>query len=93
MAAIARHLLITGRVQGVFYRNWTVDTARDLGLAGWVRNKSDGSVEAWIEGPADAIETFIQRAHAGPPAAQVARIATSEVTPEGLTAFQKRPTA
>ncbi|WP_314714996.1 acylphosphatase, partial [Sphingobium yanoikuyae] len=46
MPPVARHLMILGRVQGVFYRNWTVDAARGLGLTGWVRNRMDGSVEA-----------------------------------------------
>ncbi|EZP72383.1 Acylphosphatase [Sphingomonas paucimobilis] len=93
MTMIARHLLITGQVQGVFYRNWTVQTARDLNLAGWVRNKADGRVEAWVEGAPEAVELFIQRAHEGPPAARVANIDSAEVAPEGLTTFDKRPTA
>ena len=47
---IARHLSIHGRVQGVFSRDWAVETARELGLAGWVRNRRDGTVEAVVQG-------------------------------------------
>ena len=93
MTIIARHLMITGRVQGVFYRNWTTETANALGLAGWVRNRMDGSVEAWIEGQAEAVERFIALAHQGPPASKVARIEATDVTPEGLASFQKHPSA
>ena len=92
MSIAARHLMILGRVQGVFYRNWAAQTANDLGLTGWVRNRMDGSVEALVEGPEEAVERFITLAHDGPPAARVARIDASEVPAEGLTSFQKRPT-
>jgi acylphosphatase len=91
MAVIARHLMILGRVQGVFYRNWTVEAAGKLGLAGWVRNRMDGSVEALIEGPEDAVTQFISLAQHGPPAARVARIDVVEAAAEGLSSFQKKP--
>ncbi len=90
---IARHLMIFGRVQGVFYRNWTVETANGLGLAGWVRNRMDGSVEALIEGADDAVARFVALAHDGPPAAKVARIAVTDRGAEGLSSFEKHPTA
>jgi len=92
MAVIARHLIILGRVQGVFYRNWAVEAASRLGLAGWVRNRMDGSVDALVEGPEQAVEQFIGLAHEGPPAAHVTRIDAQNVDVEGLTSFQKRPT-
>ncbi|WP_340268227.1 acylphosphatase [Sphingobium mellinum] len=92
MAVIARHLLILGRVQGVFYRNWTTDTADRIGITGWVRNRMDGSVEAWIEGPADSVTQFIALAHEGPSAAKVARIEIEDVAAKGFTIFEKRPT-
>ena len=92
MAIIARHLMIFGRVQGVFYRNWIVETAARLGLAGWVRNRMDGSVEALAEGPEEAVEQFLALAQEGPPAARVARIGAEDAAVEGLTSFQKRPT-
>jgi len=92
MPVVARHLMILGRVQGVFYRNWATETAAGLGLAGWVRNRMDGSVEAWVEGPAEAIDQFIALAHQGPPAAKVARVDVQNVPVGGLTSFQKHPT-
>lgn len=92
MPVIARHLMIFGRVQGVFYRNWTVETANRLGLAGWVRNRMDGCVEVLVEGSAEDVEHFATLAHEGPPAAQVARIEASDVAVEGRTSFQKRST-
>ena len=92
MAVIARHLIILGRVQGVFYRNWAMETASGLGLSGWVRNRMDGSVEALVEGPVQAVEQFISLAHEGPPAAHVARIDVQDVDVEGFASFQKRPT-
>jgi acylphosphatase len=93
MARIARHLTIHGRVQGVWYRAWTVETARALDLTGWVRNRVDGSVEALVVGEADEIDRFIALAKNGPPAAQVERIDIDDAADEGLTGFEKRPTA
>ncbi|MBT2243002.1 acylphosphatase [Sphingobium sp. BHU LFT2] len=93
MPVIARHLMILGRVQGVFYRNWTVETASGLGLAGWVRNRMDGSVEALVQGEADAVAHFITLAQNGPPAAKVARIDATDVPVEALNGFEKSPTA
>ncbi|ANI76684.1 MULTISPECIES: acylphosphatase [Sphingobium] len=92
MGVIARHLIIMGRVQGVFYRNWAIETASMLRLNGWVRNRMDGSVEAVIEGDEEAVQQFIALAHQGPRAAQVARIDASDAAVEGLTSFCKRPT-
>ena len=63
---IARHLSIHGRVQGVFYRDWAVETARELGLAGWVRNRRDGTVEAVVQGEEASVERFITLAKDGP---------------------------
>jgi acylphosphatase len=83
----ARHLVIHGRVQGVFYRGWCVAAARALGLSGWVRNRSDGTVEMLIAGPEAAVEAMIVRCRQGPPAARVERIdvtESDEVPPEGF---------
>jgi acylphosphatase len=89
---IARHLLIHGRVQGVFYRGWSVETARGLGLVGWVRNRRDGTVEMVAAGPEDAVDAMIARCRQGPPAARVERIDVEE-TGEVLPAdFEARPT-
>ncbi|MDG6078608.1 acylphosphatase [Erythrobacter litoralis] len=86
----ARHLILHGRVQGVFYRDWTVDTARSLGLAGWVRNRPDGTVEAQLEGASDAVERMIAAMHDGPPRADVERIEQRQIEPEGLSGFERR---
>ena len=68
---VARHLRIHGRVQGVFYRGWAVETARGLGLTGWVRNRRDGTVEAVVQGEEAAVQRFVELARSGPPAARV----------------------
>ena len=93
MPRIARHLPITGKVQGVWYRAWTVETARSLGLAGWVRNRTDGSVEAVVEGDARAVDQFLALARVGPAAARVAAVETEDVPVQYKSDFHKRPTA
>lgn len=65
------HLLIKGRVQGVYYRAFTRDIANQLGLAGWVRNLPGGEVEVLLEGERDHIERAIKHCHSGPPGASV----------------------
>ena len=65
------HLIIKGRVQGVFYRAFTRDIATQLGLRGWVRNLSDGNVEALLEGYSDEIKKAIEHCSAGPPGSRV----------------------
>ncbi len=71
---IAVRLTITGRVQGVWYRGWTVEQAQARGLDGWVRNRADGSVEALVAGPAAAVEALVALCHEGPPAARVTAV-------------------
>jgi acylphosphatase len=86
-------VLISGQVQGVWYRAWTEETARDLGLAGWVRNRRDGNVDAVFSGPPDAVATMVARCAEGPPKARVAAV---EVVAENLSApegFSVLPTA
>ena len=68
------HIVINGIVQGVFYRASTQETARRLGLAGWVRNLPDGSVEALFEGPADRVREAVEWCRQGPPGARVTEI-------------------
>lgn len=92
--ATARRLSIHGRVQGVFYRGWAVETARELGLTGWVRNRRDGSVEALVQGDEAAVERFLALARNGPPAAKVERIAVHDVAAEpALQTFLQHPAA
>lgn len=76
-------LSITGRVQGVWYRGWTVDQAKALGLAGWVRNFTDGSVEALVNGPKDKVDILIAECHHGPALARVDNIDVNVVDPPG----------
>lgn len=91
---VSRHLSIHGHVQGVFYRGWTVETARGLGLVGWVRNRPDRTVEAVIQGEATAVERFIALARQGPPAARVERIEARDLPPDdSLAGFTQQPTA
>ena len=89
---ITRRLAIHGRVQGVFYRGWTVDTARRLGLDGWVRNRRDGSVEILVRGPEQAIEKLVERCREGPSAARVERIDVAEAEEAVGAGFESRPT-
>ncbi|MEQ8410865.1 MAG: acylphosphatase [Erythrobacter sp.] len=87
---MATRLILHGRVQGVFYRDWTVSTARGLGLAGWVRNLPDGTVEAHLEGEAETVEAMIGRMQDGPPRARVERIERKDAAPEGFSRFERR---
>ncbi len=87
---IARRLVIHGVVQGVFYRDWTVETARELGLAGWVRNLPDGTVEAHLEGERPVVDRMIAALHEGPPRARVERIDARASDVAGLEAFARR---
>ena len=86
----ARHLVVHGRVQGVFFRDWTVETARSLGVSGWVRNRSDGTVEAQLEGEDEAVQRMVAAMHGGPPRARVERIEERAVEPDGLDRFERR---
>lgn len=71
---IGRRVRIHGRVQGVFFRNWTADKAISLGVRGWVRNRLDGSVELVAYGGEEAVEALIAACRTGPPEARVERI-------------------
>jgi acylphosphatase len=84
---------IRGRVQGVWYRGWTVDQARGLGLAGWVRNRQDGSVEAVFSGPEPVVRAMIDRCRQGPPAAVVREITEQIETGAVGPGFRQAPTA
>lgn len=73
-----KHLLIFGRVQGVGFREAMRWKAQELGLAGWVRNRFDGAVEAMVQGPPEAVEALIRWAEVGPPLAHVVRVEVTE---------------
>ena len=79
--------MVHGQVQGVFYRDSCRREARRLGVAGFVRNVDDGTVEAVFEGDPDSVSTMLDWANAGPVRAQVGRIDVTDEAPEGLTGF------
>lgn len=81
------HLEITGRVQGVAYRASAASVARGLGLAGWVRNRKDGSVEALAEGDPSIVEDFLTWCRSGPPLARVDRVTAREEEPQKEQGF------
>jgi len=92
----AVHLRITGVVQGVGYRYSLQREASSLGLAGWVRNRADGSVEAFAQGPQPALDQLSAWARRGPPAARVADVLASPAPADETAAAQRfeiRPTA
>ncbi len=92
MVLIAWRLIIDGKVQGVGYRAWTVETARRFGLVGWVRNRADGSVEVLVQGTEAAIDRFVAEAGTGPPAAKVDGIEIRNEPVSDMRDFEKRPT-
>ena len=87
--ALQARLTITGRVQGVGYRDWAIGTGQRLGLAGWVRNRRDGAVEALIVGEDEAVGQMIEACRRGPPLARVDDIDIDpvdlDIMPEGFT--------
>lgn len=85
-------VVIKGRVQGVFYRDWTVQNATELGLSGWVRNRRDGSVEALFSGPSDKVQEMQQRCRRGPPAAVVTGLEVVHSNGNPGSGFERRPT-
>jgi acylphosphatase len=87
---IRRHVIVRGRVQGVFFRGSTQDCARAERVDGWVRNRGDGSVEAVLEGPAPAVERVLAFCRTGPPSARVDGLEVREELPEGLRGFGVR---
>ena len=88
IAELTRHLLIEGRVQGVYYRASMVEQATRLGVRGWVRNRRDGRVEAVAQGPADAVQALIDWARHGPAQARVTRVAVADMAAAEFEAFE-----
>jgi acylphosphatase len=88
----ARHLLISGRVQGVGYRDWLVRTASAEGLAGWVRNRADGRVEALLAGPEPAVAAVLLACRRGPATARVTDIEESFAEVPAEPGFHRLPT-
>jgi acylphosphatase len=90
---IGRRVRISGRVQGVFFRAWTIEQARSLGVRGWVRNRVNGSVELVAFGEPAAVDALIERCRTGPPAAEVEAIDVEVTEGEAPDDFSKAPTA
>ena len=87
---VARRVRVHGRVQGVFYRDTCRRAAASRGVSGWVSNCSDGTVEAWFEGPRDAVEAMVDWAGRGPRHAEVESVDVDEVDPSGASGFDVR---
>lgn len=77
MSKVRAHLIVTGRVQGVYYRAETRDQAEALGLTGWVKNRPDRSVEVVVEGRREDVEKLIGWCRQGPPVAEVTGVSVS----------------
>jgi acylphosphatase len=90
MPTVGRRVRVSGRVQGVFFRGWTRDEARQLGVAGWVRNCPDGSVEAHIEGEEAAVDQLIAMMRSGPSGAEVDDLTVDDASAEQLKSFEVR---
>lgn len=88
---VRRRLAITGAVQGVFYRDGCARRARQLDVAGHVRNQPDGSVEAVVEGAPDAVAAMVAWCEVGPPDARVDRVEATDEEPTGAPGFHVRP--
>ena len=84
------HVFVSGTVQGVYYRANTRDAAREHGVDGWVRNLSDGRVEAVFEGSEDDVESMVEWCHTGSPAATVEDVAVEYDDPDGEDGFEIR---
>jgi acylphosphatase len=87
MAVIRKRVVVHGRVQGVFFRDTTRRMAQSRGVAGWVRNCPDGTVEAAFEGEPDAVEAMVAFAREGPRGASVTEVDVVDEPPEGAEAF------
>ncbi len=85
---VAARVVVQGRVQGVFFRAATREAAEQLRLRGWVRNRSDGSVEAWFEGERGAVEQMIAWCYRGPDMAHVDRLEQSWQQSTGCAGFR-----
>jgi acylphosphatase len=87
---VARHVMVHGQVQGVFFRETARRRAYRAAVAGWVQNNPDGTVEAWFEGDPDDVEVLVHFAGIGPSGAHVERVDVEDVEPQGLRGFEVR---
>ena len=88
----AKRLIISGRVQGVGYRQWLIDAARAHGVSGWVRNRRDGSVEALVAGDTAAVEELLRACRRGPRLASVSQIEEQLADAPEHMGFNQLPT-
>ena len=89
--SVRAHLLVSGRVQGVYFRATAAEEGGRLGLTGWVRNLPDGRVEAVVEGPRERVEGFVTWCGSGPPSARVTDVTTRWQEPSAeFTSFTIR---
>ncbi|MEW1747576.1 acylphosphatase [Streptomyces angustmyceticus] len=89
---IRRRVVVSGDVQGVFFRDTCRRMADERKVAGWVRNLPGGEVEAVFEGEPERVKELVDWAHEGPPMATVNTVSVHEEEPQGLTGFEVRPT-
>lgn len=89
----AKRLIISGRVQGVGFRDWMVRQAEALGVSGWVRNRLDGSVEALVAGDTAAVEELLRLCRRGPRMARVVTIEEDMADPPDYYGFRQIPSA
>ena len=89
----AKRLIISGRVQGVGFRDWMVRQAEALGVSGWVRNRLDGSVEALVAGDTAAVEELLRLCRRGPRMARVVTIEEDMADPPDYYGFRQVPSA
>ena len=88
----SKNIVVHGQVQGVFFRQGAQDAAREYGVAGWVRNRDDGTVEMVVEGEDDAVDRMIAWAREGTSQAQVNDVEVADAEPQGLRSFEQRET-
>jgi acylphosphatase len=84
------HVFVSGRVQGVSFRDATRSQAEQLGLSGWVRNTQDGQVEAVFEGDPDTVQQMVEWCKSGPSSADVEELSVDNEQPENLSSFEVR---
>jgi acylphosphatase len=87
---VRRRVVVTGHVQGVFFRGTVRREAQRRGVAGWVTNRADGAVEAVFEGEPDAVAALVDFCERGPRGADVRQVEATDEAPEGLAAFDVR---
>jgi acylphosphatase len=87
---VAVRAFVSGRVQGVWYRQSAAEQARARHVAGWARNLPDGRVELWAEGPRDAVDAFLAWCRVGPRNARVTGLQVEDVVPTAVPGFEVR---